>query len=179
MVDMGILHTAHFESPIGRLMLATSESGLAWVGLPRANGRGFGGWHKRHAPGDTVREGFEPNRLAIAQLDEFLNGKRTVFDLPLDLRGTDFQQSVYQAVAGIPYGESRSYAQIASEIGRPKAVRAVGAANGENPIPLIIPCHRVIAANGQLQGYAGGLPLKARLLAMESDCTPAAQGQLL
>lgn len=172
------LYTARFDSPVGPLTVTSSELGLCYVGLPRANGRGLGGWQLRHAPDVPLREGYEPNRDAIAQLTEFLEGKREVFDLPLDLRATAFQRDVYDVVAGIPYGESLSYAAVAEKIGRPSAVRAVGAANGANPIPLVIPCHRVVAKSGQLQGYAGGLRLKAKLLAMESASHPL-QGALL
>jgi methylated-DNA-[protein]-cysteine S-methyltransferase len=97
--------------------------------------------------------------------------------LELDLRATPFQLSVYQILDEIPYGEAISYAEVARRLGRPSAVRAVGSANGSNPMPLIVPCHRVVAADGQLHGYAGGVDLKARLLAMESATRPAA-GQL-
>jgi O-6-methylguanine DNA methyltransferase len=108
---------------------------------------------------------------------QFLEGKRRAFDLPLDLRATAFQLAVYEAVADIPFGEVSSYRDVAEKVGRPRAVRAVGAANGANPIPLVIPCHRVIAKSGHLQGYGGGLDLKARLLAMER--TECHDGQLL
>jgi O-6-methylguanine DNA methyltransferase len=104
----------------------------------------------------------------VDQLLEFTSGERREFTMELDLRATEFQLSVYQCVAKISYGETSSYSDIANAIGKPKAVRAVGAANGANPIPLVIPCHRIIARGGALQGYAGGLKLKARLLAMES-----------
>ncbi len=104
---------------------------------------------------------------------EYLEGKRIEFDLPLDLRGTPFQIAVWSALLEIPYGETRSYQQIANVIGRPRAVRAVGAANGANPVAIVVPCHRVIASDGTLHGYGGGLDLKARLLAMEG------KGQLL
>ena len=172
------IHTARFDSPIGALTVASSEQGLAYVVLPRANGRGLVGWQRRHAPESKLASGYEPNRESIGQILEFLEGKRQEFDLPLDLRGTPFQLAVYQQVASIPYGESRSYADVAQSVGRPNAVRAVGAANGANPIALVIPCHRVVASSGQLQGYAGGLDLKAKLLAMESAASPA-QGSLL
>lgn len=171
---MGIVHTARFESPIGELTLASTEKGLAYVGLPRANGRGFAGWHRRHAGQTAVSDDFEPNRRAISQLQEFLEGKRQTFDLTLDLRATPFQLDVYRVLEEIEYGESVSYAEVARRMGRPTAMRAVGAANGANPIPLVIPCHRVVAADGQLHGYAGGRDLKARLLAMESAGRPAA-----
>jgi len=172
------IHTARFESPLGELLVATSARGLCYVGLPRASGRGLSGWHKRHAPESRVTKGYEPNREAIKQLNDFLDGKRQAFDLPLDLRATPFQLEVYEIVRAIPYGESLAYADVAERIGRPAAVRAVGAANGANPIPLVIPCHRVVAKSGQLQGYAGGLDMKAKLLAMESTAHTA-QGQLL
>ena len=172
-----MVQTTRFDSPIGELTLASTEKGLAYLGLPRANGRGFAGWHRRHAQKEEVADGSELNRCAMGQVMEFLDGKRQSFDLELDLRATPFQLSVYQVLDEIPYGEAISYAEVARRLGRPSAVRAVGAANGSNPIPLIVPCHRVVAADGQLHGYAGGVDLKARLLAMESATRPAA-GQL-
>jgi methylated-DNA-[protein]-cysteine S-methyltransferase len=101
------------------------------------------------------------------QLQEYFAGERSHFDLLLNGAGTDFQQSVWSALARIPFGEVRSYGDIAREIGRPKAVRAVGAANGRNPLPIIVPCHRVIGSNGSLTGFAGGLDIKKKLLALE------------
>ncbi len=172
------IFTARFDSPIGELLVASSELGLCFVGLPRASGRGLSGWQKRHVPDARIAVGYEPNREAIKQLNGFLEGKREEFELALDLRGTPFQLEVYEVVREIRYGESLAYADVALRIGRPAAVRAVGAANGANPIPLVIPCHRVVAKSGQLQGYAGGLDMKARLLAMEST-GHTAQGSLL
>jgi len=169
---MRTLYKASFDSPIGKLTVASTETGLSYLALPRANGRGLAGWQSRHLPDAKLIQGYEPNRVAIAQVTEFLEGKRETFDLPLDLYGTPFQLDVYAEVAEIGYGEWRSYSDIAIRIGRPKAVRAVGAANGANPVPLVIPCHRVLATSGQLQGYAGGLDLKARLLAMEKTVRP-------
>ena len=101
------------------------------------------------------------------QLDAFFSGNRRDFDLPLAPGGTAFQQQVWRALADIPYGELRSYRDIARVIGRPKAMRAVGAANGRNPIPIVVPCHRVIGSNGSLTGFAGGLEAKRVLLALE------------
>jgi O-6-methylguanine DNA methyltransferase len=174
---MGTIYTAQFDSPIGELRVATSEAGLAYVALPRANGSGLAGWHRRHASEETLREGYEANRRAIAQITEFLEGKRKVFELDLDARGTEFQRAVWTVVAAIPYGASLTYAEVARRIDRPTAVRAVGAANGANPLSLVVPCHRVLASNGHLHGYAGGLELKARLLAMEGHTQPG-QGRL-
>jgi len=113
-----------------------------------------------------------PGKHAIAaeaerQLRAYFAGRLRRFDLPLDLRGTDFQLRVWRELESIPYGETRSYSQIAAAINAPQAVRAVGAANGANPIPIVVPCHRVIGSGGKLVGYGGGLPLKKRLLALE------------
>lgn len=102
------------------------------------------------------------------QVLEYLAGARRVFDLPLAPKGTEFYRSVWRALEAIPYGETRSYRDIAQAVGRPKAVRAVGQANHNNPIPIIIPCHRVVGANGSLTGYGGGLDLKERLLRLEA-----------
>jgi O-6-methylguanine DNA methyltransferase len=168
---MGIVHTAHFETPIGAILVASTDAGLAYLELPHASGRGFRGWLRRQLPGFEAREAFRPNRVAVAQILEYLEGKRRRFDLPLDLRGTPFQRAVYEELLRIPYGEKRSYADVARAIGKPRAVRAVGAANGANPIPLVVPCHRVIASDGHLGGFGGGLPLKRRLLAMEGTGT--------
>jgi len=104
---------------------------------------------------------------AVAQLRAYFAGRLREFRLPLDLAGTDFQIRVWRELVAIPYGETRSYTGIARAIGRPAAIRAVGTANGANPLPIVVPCHRVINANGKLGGYGGGLPLKKRLLALE------------
>lgn len=104
---------------------------------------------------------------ASRQLEEYFAGKRKQFDLPLSLRGTEFQRQVWAALRDIPYGETRSYGQIAQAVGRPKAVRAVGMANHRNPISIIVPCHRVVGADGSLTGYGGGLENKKFLLALE------------
>ena len=104
---------------------------------------------------------------AASQIKEYLDGKRKQFKLPLAPRGTEFQLAVWRALEKIPYGETRSYKEIAAAIGRPKAVRAVGMANNRNPISIIVPCHRVIGHDGKLVGYGGGLPLKQRLLELE------------
>lgn len=164
---MEIVHSAEFESPIGSLLCASTERGLAYVRLPRAGGRGFAGWLRRQAAGAEVRQGFAPNKAAIQQILEYLEGKRSEFDLALDLRGTDFQRRVWGALLEIPYGQTRSYAEVARSIREPAAVRAVGTANGANPCSIVVPCHRVVATGGKLGGYGGGLPLKRRLLALE------------
>jgi len=174
---MEIVHTAQIDSPIGSLRVASTERGLAYLELPCASGRGLRGWLRRCVPDARCVDGFAPNRAAIAQILEYLEGKRVAFELPLDLRGTKFQSAVWQALLEIPYGETRSYAEIATAVGQPNALRAVGAANGANPVALVVPCHRVIASDGRLGGYGGGLRLKAKLLAMERS--RPSQGQLL
>lgn len=169
--------TGTVETPIGALRLLATDRGLAFLALPRAAGGGLTGWLARMAPGARREEAFAPLRDAARQLAEYLAGKRTGFDLPLDLRGTPFQRAVWGALQAIPYGETRSYADVARAVGRPHAVRAVGTANGANPVALVVPCHRVIQSGGRLGGYGGGLELKRRLLAMEQSVRH--QGALL
>ena len=124
--------------------------------------------------GNEIPDGFIKSetlliKKASEQIEEYLNGKRKKFSLPLAMRGTEFQMDVWRALQSIPYGETRSYKQIAELVHRPKAVRAVGMANHRNPISIIVPCHRVIGHNGSLTGYGGGLPLKKYLLELEQD----------
>jgi len=147
---------AYAASPIGDLLLVAADEGLLEVHFPPAT-----------PPAKSMPDGA---RLApvIRQLDEYFAGTRTRFDVPLAMRGTPFQIEVWRALQRIPYGETRTYAAIAREIGRPAATRAVGAANGANPIPIIVPCHRVIGSNGSLTGFGGGIDVKRRLLALES-----------
>jgi methylated-DNA-[protein]-cysteine S-methyltransferase len=122
-------------------------------------------------PSECQRNDRNPLLLEAArQLQVYFAGQLREFQLPLDVQGTDFQKRVWGQVAAIPYGETRSYLQIAQALGSPGAVRAVGAANGANPVPIVVPCHRVIGANGKLVGYGGGLALKRRLLELEG-CT--------
>ncbi|MBL9038948.1 MAG: methylated-DNA--[protein]-cysteine S-methyltransferase [Archangium sp.] len=144
------------KSPIGTLSLVENEGAL--VGLYMESG----------TPPPAERRGSALLERVQEQLREYFAGKRTGFDLPLRLEGTDFQRSVWGQLAKIPFGETCSYADIARRIRRPLAVRAVGAANGANPISVIIPCHRVIGANGALTGYGGGIPRKKWLLAHEN-----------
>lgn len=148
-------------TPVGALKLVASDCGLAailWEDDDPARVR-LGAMAQ--APDHPVL------CAAERQLGEYFAGARATFDLPLDFQGTAFQQQVWAALLAIPFGETRSYAEIARAIGRPSAVRAVGAANGRNPISIVAPCHRVIGANGALTGFAGGLEVKRRLLALE------------
>ncbi|HEY1096000.1 MAG TPA: methylated-DNA--[protein]-cysteine S-methyltransferase [Alphaproteobacteria bacterium] len=150
------------KTPVGHLKLVASDKGLAAI----------------------LWENDNPNRVRLSvtgekmdhpvlqeaeqQLQDYFAGKRQTFSVPLDFNGTDFQKQVWQSLLTIPFGQTRSYAQIAQQIGNAKAVRAVGAANGKNPISIIAPCHRVIGANGTLTGFAGGLKVKQFLLELES-----------
>ena len=167
MTDVQPVYTVQLESPIGHLRLASTDAGLLYVELPHASGRGMAGFLQQRMRGALVQEGYAPNQTPAKQILEYLEGKRKVFELALDLRGTPFQLEVWDALRRIPYGETRSYAKIAAALGRGSATRAVGTANGANPVSLVVPCHRVINSDGKLGGYAGGLDIKARLLAME------------
>ena len=150
------------DSPVGALKLIASQEGLAAILWENDDPK-----RVRLAP--QVRDDKNIYLLkAEAQLKEYFAGKRISFELPLDFKGTDFQKSVWQALLKIPYGQTRSYGQIAEQLKRPKASRAVGAANGKNPISIIAACHRVIGASGALTGFAGGLKAKAFLLDLEN-----------
>lgn len=149
------------------LTLAASFQGLCYVGLPNTSQVDLETFVQKHFPGWVLQQDARALREVGHQLDEYFAGTRRQFRLALDLRGTPFQVAVWQVLAGIPYGETRSYGAVAQAVGRPTARRAVGAANGQNPIPIIVPCHRVIGSNGTLTGYRGGLPLKTRLLHVE------------
>ncbi len=153
---MGTIARTHYvyTTVIGPVTIASNGAAITHVA--------FGA---RELPG-----AFAPSELtnrAANQLQEYLAGKRTAFDLPLAPEGTPFQQRVWKALQNIPYGQTRSYADVAAAIGSPRATRAVGGANNRNPIAIVIPCHRVVGANGKLTGYAGGLPIKQRLLDLE------------
>ena len=148
-------------SPVGKLMLVASESGLAAILWENDD-------PDRVRLGSIIEGRGHPVLIAAErQLAEYFAGERKRFDLPLDFNGTEFQKQVWSALLTIPFGETRSYAEIARMIGRPAACRAVGAANGKNPISIVAPCHRVIGANGTLTGFAGGLKAKEYLLQLE------------
>ena len=140
---------------LGELTLASTGKGLASID--------FG---SRVPPGGTID--LESNRIVIRQIEEYFQGKRTEFDFPLDFSGTPFQVSVWQELLNIPYGETRTYGEIAKKLGKPGAARAVGMANHDNRIPIVVPCHRVVGHDGSLTGYAGGLHIKRQLLTIET-----------
>ena len=161
----------YIDSPIGQLLLAGDEDGLKFIGFPEGKGK--------VAVDNAWEHGADCFPDVKSQLVEFFEGRRHSFDLQLAPSGTDFQLAVLAALQTIPCGETRSYLEIAKQIGRPKAVRAVGAANGRNPLPIVIPCHRVIGADGSLTGFGGGLAAKRFLLELEGVTLPhGIQGSL-
>lgn len=155
-------------TPIGPLLLASTEKGLCFIhfGFDDDALRSLAAWCEKQGLETPVQD-HERNRQAVMEIEEYFAGSRRDFTVTLDLYGTPFQKTVWTALTHIPFGETRSYKDIALFIGSGKAVRAIGGANNRNPIPLIIPCHRVIGANGSLVGYGGGLPIKEHLLKLE------------
>lgn len=157
------MYYCYLDTPIGELLLAGEDEALAMIGFPK------GSMRREPEPDWIFNE--KPLANARKQLQEYFAGERREFDLPLKLSGTEFQVSVLEALLAIPYGETTSYGEIARRIGRPKAVRAVGAANGRNPLPIVVPCHRVIGSTGDLTGFGGGLDTKEALLRLEAEHT--------
>ena len=156
---MGELYRTNTDSPIGTLVLVGDETGLRHL----------------HFPDDHARVNLEavedPTRFteALEQLDVYWSGEEMEFDLPLAPQGTPFREKVWDALRGVPYGTTVGYGEIAKRIGKPSAARAVGGACGSNPLPILIPCHRIVGASGALTGFGGGLPIKKKLLAIESQ----------
>ena len=148
-------------SPVGKLKIVATDRALVAVLWENDN-------PKRVRLSNLSENGDNPILMRTEnELHQYFAGKRDGFSVPLDLRGTPFQKQVWEALLGIPYGETRSYGQLAAQLGNPRATRAIGAANGRNPISIIVPCHRVIGASGKLTGFAGGLDAKAHLLSLE------------
>jgi methylated-DNA-[protein]-cysteine S-methyltransferase len=160
-----ILYT-HVDSPVGRLLLLSDEKTLTglYMDVPGHEPAGRAAWRERPEAG--------PLRAAAEQLSDYFTGTRRRFDLPLGMPGTPFQRRVWQELSEIPFGETLSYGRLATRIGKPGAARAVGLANNRNPISIIVPCHRVIGADGSLTGYGGGLDRKRWLLAHEAGTDP-------
>ncbi len=162
----------YLDTPIGRLLVARKPAGLCAILFEKD------GDPAPPPPGWRYVDALEGD--AVPQLTAYFAGTLRTFDLPLAPEGTPFQRKVWAALQAIPYGETISYAELARRIGRPNAVRAVGAANGQNPLPVVVPCHRVIGSDGSLTGYAGGLPVKEALLTLEGVrfTKPAVQASL-
>jgi methylated-DNA-[protein]-cysteine S-methyltransferase len=155
-----VTRCCEISTPVGRLRLAGDENGLRSIS--------FQNRFSPAAPAESPLSTEAPFREAIAQLEAYFAGELRRFDLPLAPEGTAFQREVWSALTAIPYGETVSYGELARRLGRPAASRAVGAANGQNPIPIVIPCHRVIGSDGSLTGFGGGLAIKRRLLDLEA-----------
>jgi len=181
---MEIFHTTNMDSAIGPLFLAASARGLVALEfdarLPgqqsiRPNPRDLRG-EKR---GFRFEESSGELRPYVAEMEEYVAGKRRQFTFPLDLRGTDFQLACWRALLAIPYGETRTYADIARAVRKPNAFRAVGMANNRNPVAIVVPCHRVIASDGTLCGYGGGLDLKRKLLELEGALSGMMAAQMI
>jgi methylated-DNA-[protein]-cysteine S-methyltransferase len=159
-----MMHYSYVETPLGRILVAGDPTGLRLISFQRGS--------QPQPPAPEWIEDSRPLRQAILQLEAYFTGRLRTFALNLAPQGTPFQQSVWQALQQIPYGQTMSYGALARRLGKPQASRAVGAANGRNPLPVVIPCHRVIGSTGKLTGYGGGLDLKAALLAFEQRNAP-------
>jgi methylated-DNA-[protein]-cysteine S-methyltransferase len=160
-----VMSLAHkmIASPVGRLKLVASDRGLVAILWEKDSPR-------RVRLSESVANDQHPVLLETErQLREYFAGKRKTFSIALDMRGTRFQKDVWEALLAIPFAETRSYGQLAKQLGNPRATRAVGAANGKNPVSIIVPCHRVIGSSGKLTGFAGGLDAKAQLLSLEKQ----------
>ena len=162
---MESIHFTRTSSPVGPLLLALSDSGLLKLEFDRGQ--------PTEGKGQTWQESPEALAPWLRELDEYFCDGRQIFSLPLDLRGTDFQLKCWRALLDIPYGKTCTYRDIAQAIGHPQAFRAVGMSNNRNPIAIVVPCHRVIASDGSLCGYGGGLDLKRKLLDLEHAHLPA------
>jgi methylated-DNA-[protein]-cysteine S-methyltransferase len=170
--DMTTLYAHSFTTPLGEMVAVVNGDGallrLDFVGQESVQALA----EKAATPGQTVEWQAEPCQPVVRQVEEYFAGSRRAFDLVLAPRGTVFQQAVWQALQRIPYGSTTNYRALAESLGKPGGSRAVGRANATNPIAIVVPCHRVIGANGSLTGYAGGLPIKARLLTLEGATLP-------
>lgn len=169
---METLHSTLVMSPVGPLFLAASVRGLVALEFDkRLPGQQTIRPNPRDLRAESKKVRFEDSANELAsytrELEEYFAGTRRAFDFPLDLRGTDFQVACWRALLAIPYGETRTYADIARAVGRPQGFRAVGMANNRNPVAIVVPCHRVIASDGALCGYGGGLDIKRKLLELE------------
>ncbi len=163
---METLYYTRYESPVGPMLMGVSETALVMMEFSRT---------ELPVSGVYLEVEWEQSRAKaepyIREVEEYFAGTRKEFSLKIDLRGTEFQMKCWRALLAIPFGETRSYADIAREIGSPKAVRAVGSANHDNPIAIVVPCHRVVGTSGKLTGYAGGLDTKKKLLELEGAWT--------
>jgi len=169
------IYWAHLAHEGWDMYIAATSAGLCYVGSPNQPFSQLAQWVQNRFAGRPLVQDEAELQPYIAELVEYLQGNRQCFTLPCDLRGTAFQVDVWDALRGIPFGQTRSYSEIAEQIRRPSAVRAVGAAIGANPVLITVPCHRVIGKNGTLTGYRGGMEMKMKLLQLENSGAPVAQ----
>lgn len=151
------------------LYIAATDKGLCFVGSQSEGPDEVKDWFDVKRPESTLVEDWDKVAAYAKELVEYFNGERQSFDLPVDFMGTNFQESVWTELQNIPFGEKRTYTDIAENIGRPSSVRAVGAAIGANPVMIVVPCHRVVGKNGKMTGFRGGIPMKESLLGLESS----------
>ncbi len=161
------VYCTSFDSRIGRIYVASTEKGVCKISVPKESRKDFFGWLKENFEPETVSDNRARNKDVIDQLSRYFNGRLAKFTCPIDLLGTPFQIRVWNEVSKIPYGSTITYKHLAKRAGVPKATQAVGRANGANPLPIIIPCHRVLGSNGALVGYSCGVKTKEFLLRLE------------
>lgn len=166
------IHWRILSTPLGSMAVAATPAGVCAATLPGLKDDDFPALVLGAFPAATLVSGGGWADDAVGQLEEYFNGRRRAFELPLDLNGTDFQRRVWERLTRIPYGATATYAEVAAAIGRPRASRAVGGACGANPLPIIVPCHRVLASGGRLGGFGGGLEMKRALLRREGIEVP-------
>ncbi|MBI1805710.1 MAG: methylated-DNA--[protein]-cysteine S-methyltransferase [Ignavibacteria bacterium] len=161
------VYCTSFDSRIGRIYVASTARGVCKISVPRESRKDFFDWLKDHFDQETVSDNRAKNKEVIDQLTRYFNGKLAKFTCPIDLMGTPFQVRVWKELAKIPYGSTITYKQLAKRVMTPRASQAVGRANGVNPLPIIIPCHRVLGSDGSLVGYSCGIKTKEFLLRLE------------
>jgi len=161
------VYCTSFDSRIGRIYVASTERGICKISVPKETRKDFFEWLRKHFDPDTVTDNRARNKDVIDQLNRYFNGKLVKFSVPIDPLGTPFQIRVWRELTKIPYGTTISYRSLAKRVNTPKAYQAVGRANSANPLPIIIPCHRVLGSNGALVGYACGIKTKEFLLRLE------------
>jgi methylated-DNA-[protein]-cysteine S-methyltransferase len=174
MVNNSRVYFSETESPMGPLLIAATTKGVCWMDFARNQKASIHlqRWVQKWFRHDAIESNGEYLTDVATQLQQYFEGNRDEFDVELELFGTPFQKMVWQNLNAIPYGETRSYKDVALTMGMPKAVRAIGGANNRNPVPIIVPCHRVVGSNGALVGYGGGLDIKEFLLNLEQQHFP-------
>lgn len=167
--EENVVYYGHIDNDDWSIYLAVTDTGLCFVGSHNERISEMKSWFNSKRPKAHLVEDWNEVSVYAEQLVDYFNGERRNIDLPIDLIGTEFQESVWAELQKVSYGDTKSYTDISEAIGKPNAVRAVGAAVGANPILIVVPCHRVISRSGKLTGYRGGIPMKQKLLRLESS----------